>query len=822
MMTYTIRVGDTLGTYRVIRSVSRGLDPIRYFGQVDTVGQPAHTVMIIRSSNESGTAKLYEGKSLSQIFSQLTHPSLPHHRETIRRCGQTFEVFDTPALLSSDERNTRLSPGTLTEQLLEVVPALMELHAAGLTHGNIGSSTFRRAANGRHIVTGIENAGFGKDPLQDIRALGIYCERALGAEPEISVDVFLRKGNKSENSRLRRVIHGIRGTKSYPAVESMLQVYDILSGYEDTIDVGSRVRIKKDTVRVGIVSICTVATLASTMAFYPPTDGSNQQHTDFVKPDIVVAEVIVPNQKQVRAAADDRFTEPMEDAPSNLQPRKRVAALYVTQNEPASNTAARRPISVSLDLPRQNTSITDHQILRPQLPSNFVLQANRSLQHIEPTPPGAEKPTDSVVQDIKSLIDLDQLQTSASALPTAFSNRATKTLIRLNNYVATTARRIETGFADVSLVATAEPVPDIIELAAAEIVEPVEVSVAASVRGVSKTGAQPIIVSGRAELHENAIQNTVGPAIISVKRAKSVAQSSKESTQPTTPASTLDTVTILRPLRDQTAKRSAKAPKSVTTPILTAAPALPVTQSSPEMVDLAQIATKAIEPGIAFRDCETCPEMVALPPVAADVRFAIATTEVTVSQYAVFIQTKEQANGLSTITDNLHTRGPFNPGFEQDGRHPVTYVSVEDASAYATWLSKKTGAVYRLPTLEEWELAAGSTNQGGANERNQCNHVNGADAALRTVMPNRPAAGCNDGFVATAPVKQFSANTVGVYDMVGNVGEWVLSPTETRAHISKGGSWMTSGDELSVESSHEEYKGTRAGEIGFRLVRELP
>ncbi len=85
-----------------------------------------------------------------------------------------------------------------------------------------------------------------------------------------------------------------------------------------------------------------------------------------------------------------------------------------------------------------------------------------------------------------------------------------------------------------------------------------------------------------------------------------------------------------------------------------------------------------------------------------------------------------------------------NPGFRQDGSHPVTCVSWDDAQAYAAWLARVTGERYRLPSESEWEYAARAGNQAArywedleregphppAESSNWCSNVNGADRAL--------------------------------------------------------------------------------------------
>ncbi|MEW5684025.1 MAG: formylglycine-generating enzyme family protein [Pseudomonadota bacterium] len=109
-------------------------------------------------------------------------------------------------------------------------------------------------------------------------------------------------------------------------------------------------------------------------------------------------------------------------------------------------------------------------------------------------------------------------------------------------------------------------------------------------------------------------------------------------------------------------------------------------------------------------------------------------------------------------------------GWRDLPHHPVVHVSYADAQAYAAWVGK------RLPTEAEWEFAA----------RGDLTHA--AFAWGDTLEPRgRPLANVwqgafphenllRDGFARTSPVRSFPANGHGLFDMIGNVWEWTVSP----------------------------------------------
>lgn len=98
------------------------------------------------------------------------------------------------------------------------------------------------------------------------------------------------------------------------------------------------------------------------------------------------------------------------------------------------------------------------------------------------------------------------------------------------------------------------------------------------------------------------------------------------------------------------------------------------------------------------------------------------------------------------------------PGFAQTNRHPVVGVSWRDAVAYSEWLGRQTGKSYRLPSEAEWEYAcrAGTTTRYAFGD---------------AITPKE--ANYSESIGKTTKVGAYPPNAWGLYDMHGNVWEWV-------------------------------------------------
>lgn len=151
-------------------------------------------------------------------------------------------------------------------------------------------------------------------------------------------------------------------------------------------------------------------------------------------------------------------------------------------------------------------------------------------------------------------------------------------------------------------------------------------------------------------------------------------------------------------------------------------------------------------------------------------RYAIDETPVTNAQFAGFLKASRYRPRHAENFLRHWTNGAPPSGMED---HPVVYVDLEDARAYARWANK------RLPVEEEWQFAA----EGPEHRR----YPWGSEM--------RPDV-CNDGKIhGTTAIKQFPAgrSAFGCYDMCGNVWHWTESERSdgrTRFCILKGGSWF--------------------------------
>ena len=176
----------------------------------------------------------------------------------------------------------------------------------------------------------------------------------------------------------------------------------------------------------------------------------------------------------------------------------------------------------------------------------------------------------------------------------------------------------------------------------------------------------------------------------------------------------------------------------------------------------------------------------------------------------------------------IHTqRSPVSDAGWGRGRRPVINVSWFDAIAYAEWLSTQTGKTYRLPTEAEWEYAARAGTDtpwfwpgGEQKAADYAWYGDNSDSKTQIVGLKQP-------------------NTFGLYDMAGNVLEWVEDrwhenyqgvPVDgsswedgnSECRVFRGGSWYLFTDSLCCANRSRNSPFLRDDSLGFRLVLGSP
>ena len=295
-----------------------------------------------------------------------------------------------------------------------------------------------------------------------------------------------------------------------------------------------------------------------------------------------------------------------------------------------------------------------------------------------------------------------------------------------------------------------------------------------------------------------------------------------------------------------------------------------------------------------FRDCPECPVMIKIPPgqfimgskltdaesqgdevpehtVRIDYAFAIAKYEVSVKEYQSFITetgttinkgcytritiptmnypdegfkektaAKDGSAGSSDWTEDPDKYWK-NPGFSQEDNHPIVCVDWNDAVAYTSWLSQKKGKIYRLPTEAEWEYSARAgtkTSRYWNEDEDFCQYANVADITLRKTYPDWKGVNCEDESAYTAIKGSFKPNAFGLYDILGNVNEWVddcwidtylETPIDGSSWLEgkcsrktvRGGSWFDGPRILRSANRYGYYKSGKNYTLGFRVARTM-
>jgi sulfatase modifying factor 1 len=235
--------------------------------------------------------------------------------------------------------------------------------------------------------------------------------------------------------------------------------------------------------------------------------------------------------------------------------------------------------------------------------------------------------------------------------------------------------------------------------------------------------------------------------------------------------------------------------------------------------------------------------------------FYLCTTEVTIQLFmAYYVETvtgkkdfittdEEKKDDVDAVTGPTPVYGDMTMGYDE--KHPAMGMTWYNAMAFCRWLSEKTGKQYRLPTEAEWEYAsrAGSTSAFGVGDdpekvKDYAWYDDNADSETSQIGKKKP-------------------NAWGLYDMSGNVREWVYDfyspmaykeaakqtpavnpkgPKTGKVHVARGGDYSSPAEDLRSAARSFEEPWWRSGDpqipkskwwlpqmefIGLRVARSV-
>lgn len=292
-------------------------------------------------------------------------------------------------------------------------------------------------------------------------------------------------------------------------------------------------------------------------------------------------------------------------------------------------------------------------------------------------------------------------------------------------------------------------------------------------------------------------------------------------------------------------------------------------------LSLGGAASSALAEGpVIVQDCADCPRLALVPPPGAFLMgsddgtadrpegpihqvviaygFAVAETVVTNRDFARFVAETGHEAGRNCA---IYEGGPYvfhetanwrDPAYGRPPREdePVVCVSWRDAKAYVAWLSRRAGRDYRLLSEAEFEYLSGEGRHTvypwGDRAEDACARANVFDAAAARRFPGKTQAiACEDGFEGVAPVRSFPPNRFGLYDLPGNVWEWVEDcyvipypekpvdgrPVEVAGACAnrsvRGGSWATGRPWQRLAFRGRDPEDRVSQVFGFRVARDL-
>ena len=237
-------------------------------------------------------------------------------------------------------------------------------------------------------------------------------------------------------------------------------------------------------------------------------------------------------------------------------------------------------------------------------------------------------------------------------------------------------------------------------------------------------------------------------------------------------------------------------------------------------------ASQNLAAGAVVKDCTECPEMVVIPAGS----FVMGSNKSPDEQPTHSVKLRSFLIGKTEVTQEQWEQVMDNNPSENKGRSlwmPVERVSWDDTQRFIAKLNQKTGQNYRLPSEAEWEYAARA---GTTTEWSHGNDESKLGDYAWYIQNSRRK---------TQAVGQKLSNAFGLFDMHGNVWEWMQdcwhatyagAPADGSAWVTgcngnqrvlRGGSWIYLPAGLRSAKRDRGDQGGRINDNGFRLARDL-
>ena len=290
----------------------------------------------------------------------------------------------------------------------------------------------------------------------------------------------------------------------------------------------------------------------------------------------------------------------------------------------------------------------------------------------------------------------------------------------------------------------------------------------------------------------------------------------------------------------------------------------PSTPAVPRHAPLTPEQERALKPGDVFKECDACPEMVVVrsgeftmgSPASEPGRYkdegptrkvairqmlAISRYAVRLDEFSAFVAASGHVMepGCRAVVVDSWVESPrlsyTDPGFPQEASHPAVCLSWNDAKAYTGWLASRTGRGYRLPSEAEREYV---TRAGTSTVFWWGNDIEPRQANYDWRIGLTPKSRLGEPIQGTMPVNAFDPNPWGIYQVHGNVREWVEdcwneslsgAPSDGSAwltgdctmRVQKGGSWGLAPRDVRAAFRSPAPVARRAFITGIRVARTL-